>query len=86
MTAEEKDGLDRLIERHNKEVKKNFIAMLDSLMDYVEDGIRDYISDNSLLDYLDPEIGHGQEDLDALKGLWTVKKWVMRDDYPWWDR
>ena len=66
--------------------KAEFIKALEQLMDYVEDGIRDYISDNSLLDYLDPAIGHGQEDLDALQAAWTLKKWVQKDDYPWWER
>jgi hypothetical protein len=68
------------------EEKEAFIERLNQLMDYIEDGIRDYIGDNSLLDYLDPNIGHGQEDLDALKGAWQVKKWVQKDDYPWWEQ
>lgn len=83
--ANRADGPDRVPTPDSSMVKEGFIDLLNKLSNYIEDGIRDYISENSLLDYLDPAIGHGQEDIDALQAAWTLKKWVSKDDYPWWD-
>lgn len=67
----------------NAAYKQRFLDDLNHLVTYIEDGMRDYLKDNSLEDYID--VGDFDGHLAAVRAIGTIRELVKADDYPWWE-
>lgn len=63
--------------------KEQFLTLLESLANYVDEGIRDYLRDNGVEDYIDH--GDFEGDLENLRAVRRIRAFVTTDDYPWWE-
>lgn len=63
--------------------KEQFLTLLESLANYVDEGIRDYLGDNGVEDYMDH--GDFDGDLENLRAVRRIRAFVTTDDYPWWE-